>query len=198
MDDELIVIVEIVRDYGMKVVVYVYGKEGMICVIKVGVVFIEYGIYMDKEVMKLMKKYGIYYVLIILVGNFVVEKVKIDGYFFDIVCLKVVVIGLFIQVMFGKVYKVGVNIVFGIDSGVFVYGDNVQEFVLMVEVGMLFVEVILSVIVNIVKLLDVEEIFGILEVGKLVDIIVVKGNLLIDIFVFEYVQFVMKDGKIYK
>lgn len=142
MNDEFDVVVVIVKDYGMMVVVYVYGKEGMICVIKVGVIFIEYGIYMDEEVMVLMKEYGIYYVLIILVGEFVVEKVKIDGYFLDIVCFKVVVIGFLIQVIFGKVYKNGVNIVFGIDSGVLVYGDNGQEFGLMVEVGMFFVKVI--------------------------------------------------------
>lgn len=56
MIDELEVIVEMVKDYGMIVVVYVYGKEGMKWVIEVGVDFIEYGIYMDDEICKLMKK----------------------------------------------------------------------------------------------------------------------------------------------
>lgn len=85
MIDELGVIVDIVKDYGMIVVVYVYGKEGMKCVVIVGVDFIEYGIYMDDEICNLMKKYGIYYVFIILVGKFVVDKVKIDGYFLVLV-----------------------------------------------------------------------------------------------------------------
>lgn len=96
MMDELEVIVVIVKDYGMIVVVYVYGKEGMMWVIEVGVDFIEYGIFMDDEICNFMKKYGIYYVFIILVGKFVVDKVKIDGFFLEFVCFKVVVIGLFI------------------------------------------------------------------------------------------------------
>lgn len=68
----------------------------------------------------------------------------------------------------------------------------------MVEVGMLFVDVILSVMVNSVDFLGVSEILGFLELGKLVDMIVVKGNLFENIWLFESVVFVMKDGKIYK
>jgi len=59
-------------------------------------------------------------------------------------------------------------------------------------------EAILSATVNTAKLLDVEETLGTLEAGKLADIIAVKGNPLTDISVLEHVQFVMKDGKIYK
>lgn len=43
----------------------------------------------------------------------------------------------------------------------------------MVEVGMKFVDVLLSVIVNSVNLLGISDIFGMLEEGKLVDIVVV-------------------------
>lgn len=39
----------------MFVVVYVYGIEGMKIVIKVGVIIIEYGFFMDKEIVFLMK-----------------------------------------------------------------------------------------------------------------------------------------------
>ena len=93
MDDELTAIVETARDYGMKVAVHAHGKEGMIRAIKAGVASIEHGTYMDKEVMKLMKKHGTYYVPTILAGNFVAEKAKIDGYFPDIVRPKAAAIG---------------------------------------------------------------------------------------------------------
>ena len=198
MDDELTAIVETARDYGMKVAVHAHGKEGMIRAIKAGVASIEHGTYMDKEVMKLMKKHGTYYVPTILAGNFVAEKAKIDGYFPDIVRPKAAAIGPLIQATFGKAYKAGVNIAFGTDSGVSAHGDNAQEFALMVEAGMPPAEAILSATVNTAKLLDVEETLGTLEAGKLADIIAVKGNPLTDISVLEHVQFVMKDGKIYK
>ncbi|MEC7471070.1 MAG: amidohydrolase family protein [Pseudomonadota bacterium] len=198
MDDELTAIVETARDYGMKVAVHAHGKEGMIRAIKAGVASIEHGTYMDKEVMKLMKKHGTYYVPTILAGNFVAEKAKIDGYFPDIVRPKAAAIGPLIQATFGKAYKAGVNIAFGTDSGVSAHGDNAQEVALMVEAGMPPAEAILSATVNTAKLLDVEETLGTLEAGKLADIIAVKGNPLTDISVLEHVQFVMKDGKIYK
>lgn len=92
--EELEVIVVIVKDYGMYIVVYVYGVEGMKWVVVVGIIIIEYGIFMIEEVMDLMIENEIYYVLMILVGNFVVEKVKIKGYFFKIIVFKVLSVGL--------------------------------------------------------------------------------------------------------
>ena len=198
MDDELVAVVETAKDYGMKVAVHAHGKEGMIRAIKAGVASIEHGTYMDKEVMKLMKKHGTYYVPTILAGNFVAEKAKIDGYFPEIVRPKAAAIGPLIQATFGKAYKAGVNIAFGTDSGVSAHGDNAQEFALMVEAGMPPAEAILSATVNTAKLLGIEDTLGTLEAGKLADIIAVKGDPLADVSVLEQVQFVMKDGKIYK
>ncbi len=198
MDDELVAVVETAKDYGMKVAVHAHGKEGMIRAIKAGVASIEHGTYMDKEVMKLMKKHGTYYVPTILAGNFVAEKAKIDGYFPEIVRPKAAAIGPLIQATFGKAYKAGVNIAFGTDSGVSAHGDNAQEFALMVEAGMPPADAILSATVNTAKLLGIEDTLGTLEAGKLADIIAVKGDPLADVSVLEHVQFVMKDGKIYK
>lgn len=198
MDDELTAIVETANDYGMKVAVHAHGKEGMVRAIKAGVTSIEHGTYMDDEVMKLMKKHGTYYVPTILAGNFVAEKAKIEGYFPEIVRPKAAAIGPLIQSTFGKAYKAGVNIAFGTDSGVSAHGDNAQEFALMVDAGMPPAKAILSATVNTAKLLGIDDTLGTLEAGKLADLIAVKGDPLADISVLEQVQFVMKDGKIYK
>lgn len=198
MDDELTAIVETANDYGMKVAVHAHGKEGMVRAIKAGVTSVEHGTYMDDEVMKLMKKHGTYYVPTILAGNFVAEKAKIDGYFPEIVRPKAAAIGPLIQSTFGKAYKAGVNIAFGTDSGVSAHGDNAQEFTLMVDAGMPPAKAILSATVNTAKLLGIDDTLGTLEAGKLADLIAVKGDPLADISVLEQVQFVMKDGKIYK
>lgn len=66
---------------------------------------------------------------------------------------KVEVVVFKMEVLFKLVFKNNVKIVFGIDLGVFKYGDNVKEFELLVKYGMIFKEVIKFVIVEVVKLL---------------------------------------------
>lgn len=82
-------------------------------------------------------------------------------------------------------------IVFGMDSGVLCYGFNVCEFQLFVEVGMIEMEVIVMVMVNVVDYIEMVDDIGIIEVGKFVDIIVVDGNLFEDISELMDVDFVM-------
>ncbi len=198
MDDELDAIVATAKDYGMTVAVHAHGKEGMIRAIKAGVTSIEHGTYMDNEVMDLMKEYGTYYVPTILAGNFVAEKAKIDGYFPEIVRPKAAAIGPLIQKTFSLAYLAGVNIAFGTDSGVSAHGDNAQEFGLMVEAGMPPIEAILSATANTANLLNITDSLGTISVGKLADIVAVKGDPLTDITLLEHIQFVMKDGVIAK
>ena len=198
MDDELDAIVATAKDYGMTVAVHAHGKEGMIRAIKAGVTSIEHGTYMDNEVMDLMKEYGTYYVPTILAGNFVAEKAKIDGYFPEIIRPKAAAIGPLIQKTFSLAYLAGVNIAFGTDSGVSAHGDNAQEFGLMVEAGMPPIEAILSATANTANLLNITDSLGTISVGKLADIVAVKGDPLTDITLLEHIQFVMKDGVIAK
>lgn len=198
MDDELKAIVDTAKDYGMKVAVHAHGKEGMERAIKAGVDSIEHGTYMDKKTMKLMKKYGTYYVPTILAGNFVAEKAKIDGYFPALVRPKAAAIGPLIQNTFARAYEAGVNIAFGTDSGVSAHGDNAKEFVLMVDAGMPASEALKSATVATADLLGISDTLGTLESGKLADIVAVEGNPLDDISIMQNVAFVMKDGVVYK
>ncbi len=59
-------------------------------------------------------------------------------------------------------------------------------------------ETIKTATINSAKLLQIDERLGSIEVGKLADIIAVKGNPLENIRVLENVAFVMKDVRIYK
>ena len=198
MDDELNAIVETAKDYGMTVAVHAHGKEGMLRAIKAGVTSIEHGTLMDKEVFKQMKKYGTYYVPTIMAGNWVAEKAKIDGFFPELVRPKAAAIGPLIQQTFGKAYKAGVKIAFGTDSGVSAHGDNGLEFVLMVEAGMKPIEAIRSATQSAADLLKVSDNLGTIEVGKLADLVAVKGDPLTQISLLQDVNFVMKDGVVYK
>ena len=198
MDDELIAIVQTAKDYGMTVAVHAHGKEGMLRAIKAGVTSIEHGTYMDKEVLKQMKKHGTYYVPTIMAGNWVAAKAKIDGFFPELVRPKAAAIGPLIQKTFAKAYKAGIKIAFGTDSGVSAHGDNGLEFVLMVKAGMKPIEAIRSATQNAADLLEVSDILGTIEVGKFADLVAVKGDPLKQISLLQNVSFVMKDGVVYK
>ncbi len=198
MDDELSAVVETAKDYGMTVAVHAHGKEGMLRAIKAGVTSIEHGTYMDEEVFKQMKKYDTYYVPTIMAGAWVAEKAKIDGFFPELVRPKAATIGPLIQKTFAKAYQSGIKIAFGTDSGVSAHGDNGLEFALMVEAGMKPIEAIRSATQNAADLLNVSDSLGTIEVGKLADLVAVKGNPLKQISLLQNVNFVMKDGLVYK
>lgn len=198
MDDELVAIVETARDYGMKVAVHAHGKDGMIRAIKAGVDSIEHGTYMDDEVFALMREYGTWYVPTITAGKSVAERAEIDGYFPAQVRPKARAIGPLIQNTFGRAYAAGVNIAFGTDASVYDHGENAREFVYMVEAGMPEIEAIRAATMNAATLLGQEENLGSVEVGKLADIIAVRGNPLDDISLLHNIHFVMKDGAVFK
>ena len=85
----------------------------------------------------------------------------------------------------------------GGDVGVFPHGDNAREMLLMVEYGMKPAAVLRSATaVN-------AEVFGLKNLGRvqpgyLADLIAVSGNPVTDIKAVKQVQWVMKDGIIYK
>ena len=195
---ELVAIVATANDYDMHVAAHAHGAEGMKRALRAGVKSIEHGTYMDDDVINLLKKFDAYYVPTIIAGKWVAEKSKIDGFFPEIVRPKAATIGPIIQETFGRANKAGVNIAFGTDSGVSEHGRNAEEFVYMVEAGMTPIEALKAATVNTAELLGISETLGTLEVNKLADIIAVKGNPLDDVTKLQRIEFIMKDGKVYK
>ena len=195
---ELEAIIATANDYDMHVAAHAHGAEGMKRALRAGVKSIEHGTYMDDEVINLLKKFDAYYVPTIIAGKWVAEKAKIDGFFPELVRPKAATIGPVIQETFARANKEGVNIAFGTDSGVSEHGRNAEEFVYMVEAGMTPIEALKSATVNTAELLGISDTLGTLEVDKLADIIAVKGNPLDDVTKLQRIEFIMKDGKIYK
>ena len=196
--EEIEAIVTAAKDYGYKVAAHAHGTEGMKRAVLGGVSSIEHGTYMDKEVMRLMKRRGTYYVPTIVAGKFVAEKAEIPGYFSELVRPKAAAIGPLIQETFAEAYKEGVPIAFGTDTGVSPHGDNWKEFLYMVEAGMPLMEAIQSATVSAADLLDQSDNLGSIEAGKYADIIAVPGNPFADIDLIGKVSFVMKEGVVYK
>lgn len=197
-EEEIRAIVETAKDYGFKVAAHAHGAEGMKRAIRAGVSSIEHGTFMDDEAITLFKKYGTFHVPTIIAGRSTADSAKIPGYYSPIVTPKALATGPLIQATFAKAYKAGVKIAFGTDAGVFMHGKNWKEFVYMVEAGMPAMEAIRSATVSGAELLGVSDILGVIEKGKLADIVAVDGDPLEDISRMEKVSFVMKDGIIYK
>ncbi|WP_444902744.1 amidohydrolase family protein [Microbulbifer sp. CnH-101-E] len=198
MQDELEAIVATAKDYGFTVAVHAHGKEGMIRAIRAGVNSIEHGTYMDEEVMDLMRRNNTWFVPTLMAGEWVTEKSAIDGFLPEIVRPKAATMGPLMQETFSKAYKRGVKIAFGTDTGVTRHGENAREFVLMVQGGMTPADAIRSATWNAAQLLQIQDELGSISEGKLADIIAVAGNPLEDISELQRVQFVMKEGKVFK
>ena len=193
-EKEVTAVVKAAKDYGMWVAVHAHGAEGMKRAVIAGVNSVEHGTLMTEEVMDLMIKNGTYYVPTISAGEFVAEKAKIDNYFPDIVRPKAASVGPQIAATFAKAYKRGVKIAFGTDAGVQAHGTNWREFVYMSENGMPPIETIKAASIETAKLLSIETTHGSITVGKVADLVAVKGNPLTDMSLMEDISFVMKGG----
>ena len=197
-EEEIRAIVETATDYNMHVAAHAHGPEGIKRAVRAGVRSIEHGTLMDQESLLLMKEYGTYYVPTISAGEFVSTKAKDVGYYPELIRKKAELIGPKIKKSFKKALEGNVKIAFGTDSGVSLHGENAKEFVYMVEQGMKPLDAIKSATINSAKLLGVETDLGSLEIGKIADIVAVKGNPLDDISLLQKTFFVMKNGRIYK
>jgi len=196
--DELEAIIGTANDIGYHVAAHAHGVEGMQRAIKAGVRTIEHGTLMDEETMELMKEHGTWLVPTLTAGKSVADSAKIPGYFPPVVLPKATSIGPEMENMFRKAYQGGVKIAFGTDAGVFAHGKNAKEFGYMVEAGMPPMEAIKSATMQAALVLEMDSEIGSLEEGKLADVVAVSGNPLEDISVLENVEFVMKEGIVYR
>ena len=196
--EEIEAVVKTAKDYNMITAAHAHGAEGMKRAVLGGIHSIEHGTFMTEEVMDLMIEKGTYYVPTISAGKFVAAKAKIPGFYPAIIVPKALSVGPQIQSTFEKAYKRGVKIAFGTDSGVSLHGDNADEFIFMVEAGMPTWEAIRSATINSAALLNMSDKIGSIDVGKKADLVAVSKNPIEDITILKNIDFVMKDGKVYK
>ena len=89
------------------------------------------------------------------------------------------------------------KIAFGTDMGVGPHGDNAREFVYMHEAGIPAAYALQAATIRAAEVLGVED-QGVVEAGQRADIIAIPGDPLADINAVMNVDFVMKDGVVYK
>lgn len=197
-DGELEAIVAAAKEYGMHTAAHAHGIQGMRRAIKAGITTIEHGTLMDEATADLMIEHETYWVPTLSAGSFVAEKAKTPGFFPAIIVPKAISIGSQQKEIFTRMYKKGVKIAFGTDSGVSPHGENAKEFGYLVECGVPAMEAIVSATSTAALVLGQQERLGQLKTGFTADIVAVTGNPLQDISLLEQVDFVMKEGAVVK
>ena len=196
--DELKEVVLAAHRMGRKVASHAHHEDGIIAALEAGVDSIEHGSYTGLKAIKLFKKTGAYLVPTLLAGDTVVHMAKSSDFMSPAIKQKAIMVGAEMKGSFSRAYKAGVKIAFGTDSGVSKHGINAQEAVLMFKAGMSTMDVIKSATVNAADLLGMSDSIGSIEAGKYADIIAVDNSPLDDIKELLDVNFVMKEGKVYK
>src|SRR6266513_1109019 len=175
------------------------GSQGIKNALIGGVASIEHGVYLNDELIDLMLKKDVYLVPTLVAPLAVVEFAREHP---DILPPMMAdkangVIEAHRQ-SFRHAVEAGVNKSMGTDSGVGKHGENGSELLLMVENGMTTMQAIVASTLNAARLLHLDKYIGTLEVGKLADVIVVKGDILGDISKIvdqTNVQLVLKGGR---
>ena len=103
------------------------------------------------------------------------------------------------EISFPKALHAGVKIVFGTDIGGIPWTEPMaQEFPRMVDLGMSPMDAIKSATSRPAEMLDMQGKIGVIAPGAYADIVAVSGDPLHDIKILQNVQFVMKDGKVFR
>ncbi|MEM8772103.1 MAG: amidohydrolase family protein [Pseudomonadota bacterium] len=198
-EDELKAIMDTAHALGRKVTAHAHNADGINAALRAGVDSIEHGTFADRESFNLFKRNDAYLVPTILAGVTVAEIADDPASFFpDNIRAKARQVGPQILDMASRAHSAGVKIAFGTDTGVSKHGENAREFALLVEAGMTPMEAIRAATVVAAQHLGHYDKFGSIAPGKHADIIAVDGDPLTDVTELEDVDFVMKEGVVYK
>jgi imidazolonepropionase-like amidohydrolase len=195
--EELQAIVDEASHFGLRVEAHAHSPEGIKNAIRAGVASIEHATMIDDEGIALAKQHGTYLDMDIYDEECIQEAGKKGTMPADFLAHDAK-LGQIQRDNFRKAVAAGVKMSFGTDSGVCPYGLSGKQFAFMVKYGMTPMQAIQAATSNAADLLGHSDEVGSLKPGKFADIIAVTGDPLANISVLENVQFVMKDGKVYK
>ena len=191
--EELQAIVDEAHGWQKKVACHAYGGIGLHRALDGGCDSIEHGLDLDDTAIAQMVKQGTWYVPTLSV--YYTDWAPADTPAGQRDRLRASVH----EPSFKKALAAKVKIVFGTDMGGIPWTEPIaQEFSKMVEFGMQPMDAIQSATSRASVMLDMQGKLGVVAPGALADIIAVNGDPLRDVKVLQDVQFVMKDGKVFR
>ena len=195
--EELQAAVDEASHFGLRVAAHAHAPEGIKNAIRAGVASVEHATLIDDEGIALAKQHGTYLVMDIYDDECIQEEGKKGSMPADFLEHDRD-LGEAQRQNFRKALKAGVKLAFGTDAGVCPYGIDARQFAYMVKYGMTPMQAIQSATSSAADLIGRSSEFGSIKPGRYADLIAVAGDPLQDVSLLENVQFVMKDGKIYK
>jgi imidazolonepropionase-like amidohydrolase len=191
--DEFKLINEVVRSSGRYLVCHAKTKEGMKRAILGGAETIEHGDYLDEEIAQLMKMHHItYFPTLAAVDAIQQYRGWKKGKDEDTPSIKQK------KKSFKIALDAGVTIGMGGDVGVFPHGQNVYEMEMMFEYGMKPLDILKAATTINARALHMENEIGSIKSGLKADLVIVKGDPSKNISDLRQVEWVMKNGVVYK
>jgi imidazolonepropionase-like amidohydrolase len=191
--EELKAIVDETHGWGRKVACHAYNGPGLQRALDGGCDSIEHGLEITDAQIAQMLRQGTWYVPTLQVYYTDWDPADTDSGKRD--RKRVAVHG----VSFSKALHAGVKMAFGTDVGGFKWSEPIaEEFSREVEFGMTPMQAIQSATSRAAELLGKRGEIGVVAAGAYADLIAVAGDPLADISALKTVQFVMKDGVVFK
>jgi len=176
-----------------KLAAHAMTRDGIIAAINAGAISIEHGSGMDEECMKLMVEKGVYWCPTLFVNEFVAEgRAKLGSpinlYFQQT-----------IEATFRKAIKMGVKLTYGTDIGGYDWNlAQAKDFTYFVKWGLTPIQAIQTATTTAAELLGMQGKIGEIKEGAFADIIALKKDPTKDINALQNIEWVMKDGQVYK
>jgi imidazolonepropionase-like amidohydrolase len=196
-EEELQAGVDEASHFGLRVAVHAHAAQGIRNAILAGAASIEHAEMLNDDIIALAKQHGTYLDMDIYDEECIQAGAKTGQTPPDFLQHDAD-LGRIQRENFGKAVRAGVKMAFGTDAGVCAYGTSGKQFAFMVKYGMTPMQAIQAATSNAADLLGHTDDLGSIKAGKYADLIAVSGDPLEDISLLERVEFVMKDGKIYK
>jgi len=195
--EELNAAVDEASHFGLRVAVHAHAAQGIKNAILAGAASIEHVEMVDDEGIALAIKRGTYFDMDIYDEECIQAGGKNGTTPADFLQHDAE-LGQLQRDNFRKSLKAGVKMAFGTDAGVCPYGTSAKQFAYMVKYGMTPMQAIQAATSNAADLLGHSKEVGSIKPGKFADLIAVSRDPLQDVSVLENVEFVMKDGAVYK
>ncbi len=191
--DEINAIGDEVTRSRKKMAAHAMTRDGILAAINAGARTIEHGSGMDEECMKLMASKGTFWCPTLFVNEYVAEGRAAAGSPINLYFKQS------IPGIFKKAMAAGVKLAYGTDIGGYDWKlPQAKDFEYFVEWGLTPVQAIQTATLTAAQLLEQEGILGEIKAGAMADIIAVKVDPTQNIKSLQQVQWVMKDGVVYK
>lgn len=191
--EELTRVVEVARSSGRPVVAHASTPEGMRRAVLAGVETIDHGDGGTPEVFRLMRERGVALCPTVAAGD-AIRRYRGWRPGQDPEPPEAAAKRASLQAALAA----GVTLCNGSDVGVFAHGDNVRELELLVAWGVPVLQALRAATSVNARVLHLEDRLGRVAPGLLADLIAVEGDPLAEIGALRRVQFVMKDGVIWR